>query len=44
METARELFAPPALNLVAVGPWKTPARREVERLLREYERDYPSPW
>jgi len=44
METARELFAPPALNLVAVGPWKTPARREVEWLLREYERDYPSPW
>jgi len=44
METARELFAPSGLNLVAVGPWKTPARREVERLLREYESDFPSPW
>lgn len=44
METARLLFAPSALNLVAVGPWKAPARREVERLLRDYEKDYPSPW
>lgn len=44
METARELFAPSALNLVAVGPWKAPSRREVERLLKEYEKDYPSPW
>jgi len=44
METARELFAPSALNLVAVGPWKSPSRREVEKVLRQYERDYPSPW
>lgn len=44
METSRELFSPASLNLVAVGPWKPQDRREVERLLKEYERGYPSPW
>lgn len=35
--TAQALFAPHNLNLVAVGPLKAPARREVEKLLVKYE-------
>ncbi|UFS71789.1 insulinase family protein [Geomonas sp. RF6] len=38
--TARELFEPARLNLVAVGPQKAPARREVEKLLAEYQRQW----
>ncbi|MBJ6725429.1 M16 family metallopeptidase [Geomesophilobacter sediminis] len=36
MATARDLFAPANLNLVAVGPWKAAARREVERAVKQY--------
>ena len=39
-EAARSLFAPGNLNLVAVGPWQAAARRQVERLLANYVRDY----
>jgi predicted Zn-dependent peptidase len=38
--TAGALFAPHNLNLVAVGPWKNDDRKEVEKLFREYERDF----
>lgn len=38
--TARSLFAPENLNLVTVGPWKSAARREVDGILRRYERDF----
>ncbi len=38
--TARELFAPCNLNLVAVGPWQAKARKEIEKLLAKYERDW----
>ncbi len=38
--TARELFAPRNLNLVAVGPWQAKVRKEVEKLLAKYERDW----
>jgi predicted Zn-dependent peptidase len=38
--TARELFAPRNLNLVAVGPWQAPARKEVEKLLAKYEKEW----
>jgi predicted Zn-dependent peptidase len=34
---ARDLFAPQALNLVAVGPVKGGVKRQVEALLRSYE-------
>ncbi len=37
-ETARTLFAPQNLNLVAVGPVSQPLRAEVEELVAEYER------
>jgi predicted Zn-dependent peptidase len=37
---ARALFAPRNLNLVAVGPWKDDARREVERIVADYERNW----
>lgn len=35
-ETARELFAPASLNLVAVGAWDKGGRQAVERLLAAY--------
>ncbi len=38
--TARELFAPRNLNLIAVGPWQAKARKEVEKLLAKYEREW----
>jgi predicted Zn-dependent peptidase len=38
--TARALFAPHNLILVAVGPWKDDVRREVEKIVAEYERDW----
>jgi len=41
-ETARTLFAPGNLNLVAVGPWKAPMKRDVEKLLRRYEKEFSS--
>lgn len=37
MATARELFAPRRLNLVAVGPVKAGMKKEVSALLRRYE-------
>lgn len=39
-EVARALFAPKNLNLVAVGPWKADARRQVEKLVREYQKGW----
>jgi predicted Zn-dependent peptidase len=39
-ETARTLFAPENINLVAVGPWKAPARRAIERLIKEYRKSW----
>ncbi len=38
--TAGALFAPANLNLVAVGPWKNPVRKEVEKILKKYEKDF----
>lgn len=39
--TARCLFAPANLNLVAVGPWKAAAKKEVLKLLQNFERTFP---
>jgi len=38
--TAAALFAPHNLNLVAVGPWKSSIRREVEKVLKRYAKDF----
>lgn len=38
--TAGSLFAPHNLNLVAVGPWKSSIRKDVEKLLKKYEKDF----
>lgn len=38
-ETARMIFAPQRLNLVAVGPWSAETRRKAEKLLKEYKID-----
>ncbi len=38
---ARELFAPAALNLVAVGPWKAADRRRLDALLADYRTKFP---
>jgi predicted Zn-dependent peptidase len=35
-ETARELFAPHNLNLVAVGPWATSDKKGVQKILDRY--------
>jgi predicted Zn-dependent peptidase len=39
--TARALFAPRNMNLAAVGPWKGPIRKEVDRILKMYEKEFP---
>ena len=39
-ETARVLFAPENLNLVAVGPWKAPSKRAVEKLIKDYQKSW----
>jgi len=39
--TARELFTPHHLNLVAVGPAPAATKREIGKLLRHYEQEYP---
>jgi predicted Zn-dependent peptidase len=39
-EVSRALFAPENLNLVAVGPWKAPLRRAVEKLIKEYRKNW----
>jgi predicted Zn-dependent peptidase len=39
-QTAQDLFAPENLNLVAVGPWKTAARRQVDKLMRAYAQEF----
>jgi len=39
-ESSRALFDPKNLNLVAVGPWKAPSRRAVEKLVTEYHRGW----
>jgi hypothetical protein len=38
--TARALFAPQNLNLVAVGPWKGGVRKEVGKILKKYEMEF----
>ena len=38
--SARALFAPQNLNLVAVGPWKAASRREVEKLVKAYQKGW----
>jgi predicted Zn-dependent peptidase len=38
--TAAAIFAPRNLNLVAVGPWKPAGRREVERIVADYEKEW----
>lgn len=38
--TARALFAPRNLNLVAVGPWKGAIRKEVDRIVQRYANDF----
>jgi len=43
MESSRALFAPQNLNLVAVGPWKAPSRRAVEKLIGEYRKGWDGP-
>ena len=40
--TAAGLFAPRNLNLVAVGPWKAATRRQVEKILVHYEKEWVS--
>ena len=38
--TAEALFAPHNLNVVAVGPWKAAARRKVEEIVADYEKEW----
>ena len=38
--TAEALFAPRNVNLVAVGPWKATLKRQVEKILLDYERNW----
>ena len=38
--TAEALFAPHNLNVVAVGPWKAAARRDVEEIVADYEKEW----
>ena len=40
LEIARTLFAPEHLNLVAVGSWAKGAKKEVDKLLKEYARGF----
>ncbi|MDD2542357.1 MAG: pitrilysin family protein [Desulfuromonadaceae bacterium] len=39
-ETARELFAPENLRLVAVGPWKRGMKKSLRELLVEYQQQF----
>ena len=39
-ETARELFAPENLRLVAVGPWKRGMKKAIRGLVAEYQRRF----
>ncbi len=39
-ETARELFAPENLRLVAVGPWKRGMKKSLRELLMEYQQQF----
>jgi predicted Zn-dependent peptidase len=38
--SAAALFAPENLNLVAVGPWKAATKRAVEKLIKQYRKDW----
>jgi predicted Zn-dependent peptidase len=38
--SAHALFAPENLNLAAVGPWKAPSKRAVEKLIKQYQADW----
>ena len=42
MAVSRALFAPENLNLAAVGPWKAPSKRAVEKLIGEYRKGWKS--
>jgi hypothetical protein len=37
---AAALFAPNNLNLVSVGPWKNAERREAERIMKRYMKEF----
>lgn len=39
-ETARVLFDPSNLTLAAVGPWKAPSKKVVEKLIGEYRKGW----
>ncbi len=41
-QTAAEIFAPHNLNLVAVGPWKAGLKRQVEKMLLDYDKKWPT--
>ena len=36
LETARLVFAPPNLRLVAVGPWKSAMKQQAQELVKQY--------
>jgi predicted Zn-dependent peptidase len=40
--TAAALFAPQNLNLVVVGPWKGTDRKETDKILKQYAREFKS--
>jgi predicted Zn-dependent peptidase len=40
MRTSETLFHPANLNLVAVGPWKAPVKRAVEKLVKGYQKEW----
>lgn len=40
MSTARALFAPHKLNLVAVGPWGVAAKWDIQAILKQYEHEW----
>ncbi len=41
-KTARTLFAPHNINLIAVGPWKAADKREIKKILDRYTKEFPS--
>ncbi|HET6421738.1 MAG TPA: pitrilysin family protein [Geobacteraceae bacterium] len=40
-ETARTLFAPHNINMVAVGPWKAADKRGVKKIIDRYVKSFP---
>jgi predicted Zn-dependent peptidase len=39
--TARELFAPHNLNLAVVGPWRAAGKKGVQKILEQYQKNFP---